>query len=149
MILKLHHLKPSAGSKHRPKRVGRGDASGHGTFSGRGSKGQKSRTGGTRRLQQKGLRRLLLATPKLRGFKSLYPKPAIINLEALEAKFRDGDKISPQILKEKGIIGKIEAGVKILGNGELTKKLEIVGCQASQSAKEKIEKAGGTICGKN
>lgn len=149
MALKLHNLKLSMGSKHRPKRVGRGDASGHGTFSGRGTKGQKSRTGGTRRLQQKGLRRLLLATPKLRGFKSLYSKPAIINLEALEAKFQDGDKISPQILKEKGLIDRIDKGVKILGQGGLHKKLAVEGCAASQSAKEKIEKAGGTICGKS
>lgn len=145
MVLKLHNLKPSAGSKHRPKRVGRGDASGHGSYSGRGQKGQKSRTGGTRRLQQKGLRRLLLATPKTGGFKSPYAKLAIVNLKVLEAKFQDGDKISPLTLKEKGIIGKIDKGVKILGDGRLTKKLAIEGCAVSQSAREKIEKAGGSI----
>lgn len=145
MALSVHQLKSYSGSKHRRKRVGRGNASGHGTFSCRGSKGQKARTGGKNRLKQKGMRHLLLSTPKLRGFKSPYTKSPIINLNLLEKNFQDGESISPKILLEKGLIDTISQGVKILADGQLTKKLEIAGCQVSASAKEKIEKVGGTI----
>lgn len=145
MILKFHHLKSTAGAKHRTKRVGRGNSSGHGTYSGRGGKGQTARKGGSHRLKQKGLRHLLLAMPKLRGFHSQYSKLVVVNLELLEKHFQDGDKITPSVLLEKGLIDTIKSGVKILGQGDLRKKLIMNGCAVSQSAKEKIEKAGGSV----
>lgn len=144
MILRLHQLKPSAGSRHRPKRLGRGNASGHGTYSGRGCKGQKARSGGRNRLKQKGMRFLLLSTPKLRGFKSARIKPAAVNLSALERYFQEGEEITPDALRKKGLIGKMEKEVKILAGGGLTKKLEIKGCALSAAAKILVEKAGGT-----
>jgi len=133
----------------RPKRVGRGGK--RGTYSGRGIKGQRSRAG--RRLKPV-IRELIKRYPKLRGYrqkskiKNQKSKIVILNLEALEKKFKDSEKISPKILLEWKLIPKIKGKtpkVKILGKGELTKKLIIEGCQVSKSAKEKIEKAGGTV----
>lgn len=145
MALSIHQLKPYHGSKHRTKRVGRGNASGHGTFSCRGCKGQKARTGGKNRLKRKGMRHLLLSTPKLRGFHSHYLKPITIDLDLLERHFQNGEQVTPKILLQKELVDIISRGVKILSDGRLTKKLEIEGCRASAQAKEKIEKAGGTI----
>lgn len=147
MILKLHYLKPAAGARHRSKRRGRGNASGRGNYSGRGIKGQKARSGGKKRLQRKGWRRLLMSTPKLRGFKSQYSKPAIINLDLLEKNFQDGEAVSPKILLQKGLIDTMSKGVKILADGRLTKKLEIEECRVSAGAKDKIEKVGGKLKG--
>jgi len=145
MALGLHNLKPNLNSKRKIKRIGRGNASGHGTYSTRGLKGQRARSGGRSGLKQKGWRHILLSAPKLRGFKSLYSKGQIVNLVDLEKKFNDGEKITPQVLAEKKLIANAHFLVKILGKGELNKKLEIVGCSVSASAKEKIEKIGGQI----
>lgn len=146
--MQLHELKPKHKSKKR-KRVGRGGK--RGTYSGRGMKGQKSRAG--RRLKP-AIRGLIKRYPKLRGYrfkskaKSQKSKIAVLNLETLEKKFKSEEKINPQTLLEKKLIRRIKGRIpkiKILGEGKLTKKLAIEGCQASKQAKEKIEKAGGTI----
>ena len=121
------------------KRVGRGNSSGHGTYSGKGQKGQRSRSGvsGLKRL---GMKQVLLRTPKKRGFKSLKPKDNIVNLIDINKNFKDKDKINPKILLKKGLIDNIKLDVKILGKGELKlKDLKFVGMKMSKSVKEKLE----------
>ncbi len=145
MVLQLHNLKSSPGSRKSPQRRGRGDAAGQGSYSGRGQKGQRSRSGGSGGLNRKALRNLLLSTPKLGGFKSFKPRAMAVNLELLGRKFSDGAEISPAILKAQGIIRKDEKKVKILAQGDLKKKFIIKGCLASAAAKEKILKAGGQV----
>ena len=142
--MQLHQLKPKHKLK-KPKRVGRGGK--RGTYSGRGLKGQRSRAG---RKFKPAIRGLIKRYPKLRGykFKRIRPKPAVVNIEILEKKFKAADTITPKVLIEKGVIRRIKGRlpkVKILGRGKLTKKLIIEGCQVSKSAREEIEKAGGTI----
>jgi len=146
--MQLQQLKPIHKFKKR-KRVGHGGK--RGTHSGRGVKGQRARAG--RRLKPV-IRELIKKYPKLRGYRqklkaqSSKLKTAILNLEVLEKKFNAGEKVTPEILLEKRIICKIKGRiplVKILGEGKITKSLTIEGCQWSKSAKEKIEKVGGTI----
>ncbi len=144
MTLTLHTLKPKSGSKRDKKRVGRGLGS-KGTYSGRGVKGQRARSGGRSGLKLKGLRPLMLATPKRRGFNVGKPRPVIVNVGDLAKIFANGAKIDPNVLLKKGLIDKIGAGVKILGKGEIGIKLSFSGCLVSASAKAKIEKAGGTF----
>lgn len=144
--MQLNELK-SKTKRQGSKRVGRGRASGKGKTSGRGTKGQNARAGHKKRPD---VREKLKKLPKLRGYKftSIQNKPAVINLSALEAAFAAGDTINPVVLVERGLItvrrGKT-AKVKVLGDGELTKKFTIAGCMVSASAKSKIEQAGGTI----
>ncbi|MEK7166996.1 MAG: 50S ribosomal protein L15 [Patescibacteria group bacterium] len=142
-MLNLHTLKPAKGSRKKGKRVGRGGK--RGSYSGRGMKGQKARSGGKKGLQLKGLKKMIQSIPKKRGFKSIHPKADIVNIKQLDIKFKNDDKITPEILFKKGLINKIKNKVKILGDGELTKKLIVEKCAVSKSAKEKIEKAGGKI----
>ncbi len=146
--MQLHQLKPIHKLKKR-KRIGRGGK--RGTYSGRGMKGQRARAG---RKMKPVIRELIKKYPKLRGYRqklkaqSSKLKTAILNLEVLEKKFNTGEKITPEILLEKRIIRKIKGKiplVKILAKGEISKKLIIEGCQMSESAKEKIERAGGQI----
>ena len=144
--MQLHQLKPKHKLKRR-KRVGRGGK--RGTYSGRGLKGQRSRAG---RKFKPAIRELIKRYPKLRGykFKSLQParRPSVVNLETLEKKFKAGDKVTPAVLIERGVIRRIKGRlpkVKILGRGKLTKKLTIEGCQVSKQAKEKLEKAEGQV----
>ncbi len=144
MALTLHTIKPFSGSKKKVKRVGRGLGS-TGTYSGRGQKGQKARSGGRGGLKLLGMRRIIMSTPKLRGFKSPHPKMVAVNVGDLEKKFNDGERVTPKTLLEKGLVGKMKAMVKILGEGEFKKKLIIEDCAVSASAKEKIEKAGGAV----
>jgi len=144
MALTLHTIKPFSGSKKKVKRVGRGLGS-TGTYSGRGQKGQKARSGGKKGLKLLGMRRIIMSTPKLSGFKSPYPKMVAVNIKDLEKKFNDGERVTPKTLLEKGLVGKMKVEVKILGSGEMKKKLTIAGCAVSASAKEKIEKVGGKI----
>jgi len=145
MSLTLHTIKPAVGSRKKKKRVGRGDASGHGTYSCRGMKGQRSRSGGKSGLRLKGIKQNLLNIPKLSGFKSRNPKMTVINLDILDKKFDDGEKVNPNILLNKKIVKKLGGGIKILGNGEITKKIIVEKCQLSSGAKKAIEKAGGKI----
>lgn len=145
--MQLHQLKPIHKLKKR-KRIGRGGK--RGTYSGRGIKGQKARAG--RKLKPI-IRELIKRYPKLRGvrmksFSSKSKRQVIVNLAELEKNFNSGDKITPEILLEKGIISKIKGRiprVKILSKGKLTKKLIIQNCYFSMTAKRAIEEAGGTV----
>lgn len=142
--MQLHNIQPKHRTK-KPKRVGRGGK--RGTYSGRGIKGQKARAG---RKLQPSIREIIKRYPKLKGyrFKSKGRFTVAINLAVLEKKFADGEKVTPQILLKKQIIGKIKGRmpeVKILGKGELTKKFIIEGCLVSKGAREKIERTDGTV----
>lgn len=142
-MLKLHALKPYKGSRKRRKVVGRGLGSGHGTYSGRGAKGQNARTGGGVRPGFEGGRQpLIRQIPKLRGFKSPHAKPIAVVLTQLN-KFSDGDVVTEKALKDKGIV-RTDGQVKILGTGEIKRKLE-VHVPATAGAKAAIEKAGGSV----
>ena len=145
MTISLHNLKPQPGSVKSRKRIGRGNASGHGTYSTRGQKGQKQRSGGKKGLNIKGFKRNLLRIPKSRGFKSLEPKAVAFNLSVLEKNFNDNDEVNPITLTEKNIIESPKEKVKILSLGEISKKLTVKDCQISKMAKDKIEKAGGKV----
>ncbi len=143
MPLSLHNLQPKKGSRKSRRRVGRGNASGSGNYSGRGMKGQKARSGASG-LKLKGMKQNILNIPKLRGFKSTSPKARGINLDVLEKKFQNGETVSLKTLRSKDLISKSDSKVKILGEGEITKKLKIgEDILTSKTAKEKIEKAGG------
>jgi len=142
--MQLHELQPIH-KMRKIKRVGRGGK--RGTYSGKGLKGQKARAG---RKTEPIIRKIIKRYPKLRGyrFKSITPEIAVVNLDALEKKFEAGSVVSPKSLLEKKLIRRIKGRVpevKILGQGELKKALTIEGCGASKSAKEKIEKAGGSL----
>lgn len=140
MGLGLNNLKLSVGSKKRKKRVGRGNASGHGTYSTRGMNGQKARTGGKGGLKRLGLRRTILATPKLKGFKSHKAKNQVVNLAVLSKNFKDGDLISPATLAKAKLIRDEKAPIKILGVGELTlKDLKFKDVEVSKSVEEKAK----------
>ncbi|MFH0840472.1 MAG: 50S ribosomal protein L15 [bacterium] len=143
MSLTLHNLK--ANKQKNRKRVGRGNASGHGTYSTRGLKGQKSRSGvsGLKRL---GMKKMILSAPKERGFKSLNPKMQIVKLESLNDRFKSGAVISPSSLFKAGLIAKMNVPVKILSNGELKlENLIFSNLKFSQSALESIKKQKGVI----
>ena len=135
---------PAAGSTHVAKRKGRGPGTGNGKTAGRGHKGQWARSGGGVRIGFEGGQMPLARRLPKRGFNNIFAKRLeAINVSALN-KFEDGAVVNVCDLLEKGIISKCEYGVKILGNGELTKKLTVRASAFSASAKEKIEKAGGT-----
>ena len=141
--MKLHELKPAFGSTTAPKRLGRGIGSGLGKTSGKGHKGAKARSGGGKRPGfEGGQMPLTMRLPK-RGFTNKWRTEYVaINVDRLEI-FEDGQVVTPVELIEMGIIKKIEDGVKIMGNGELTKKLTVQANKFTASAKEKIEAAGG------
>jgi large subunit ribosomal protein L15 len=141
-MLQSHTLKPSPGAKHRPKRIGRGNASGHGTSATRGGKGQTARSGGSRGLKRLGFKNILMATPKLRGFKSLNQKPAEVYLADLEKHFAAGETVDLAALKSKHVIPATAKAAKVLTSGELTKKLIISGIPCTKSALEKIKSLG-------
>jgi len=143
MALSLHTVKPNKGSRRTSKRVGRGLGS-KGTYSGRGVKGQSARSG-VSGLKLKGLRAIMLAQPKLRGFTSLKGKSETITLTQLSRAFSDGAKVTPEILIAKGLANQNKSGIKILNTGTIAIKLSIIGCRVSAGAKEKIEKAGGSV----
>ena len=127
------------------KRVGRGGKKG--TYSGKGMKGQKSRSGYSKRATFEGGKSSLIAhTKKKKGFKSLNAKAETVDLEKLEKNFTDGEKVTKEILKEKNLIKILKSKVKILSNGEITKKLVIdEDILTSEAAKDKIKKAGGEL----
>ena len=142
-MLTLSNLQKSKGSTQRRKIVGRGTGSGTGNYSTRGMKGQRARSGGRTGISLRSMRSYLLRIPKNRGFKSMYPKAATINLEALNDLFKDGEKVNARSLVKLGLIRTIDNGLKILGTGELKKKLTIEANAFSASAFKKIEAAGG------
>ena len=141
----LSSLKPAEGSKQSNNfRKGRGHGSGNGKTAGKGQKGQKARSGGGVRLGFEGGQMPLFRRLPKRGFKNVNTKEFVaINLSVLENKFNDGDEVTVDKLLESGAISKAADGVKILGNGELTKKLDVKVKAYSKSAKEKIEALGG------
>ena len=141
--MKLHELKPAEGATTAAKRLGRGTGSGLGKTSGKGHKGAKARSGGGKRPGfEGGQMPLTMRLPK-RGFTNIFRKEYVaINVDRLEI-FEDGMVVTPVELIQYGIIKNVEDGVKILGNGELTKKLTVQANKFSASAKEKIEAAGG------
>lgn len=142
-MLNLSQLKSSPNSRKRKKRVGRGNSSGHGTYSGKGQKGQRSKSGGRKRLKLKGIRPMIKGLPKLGGFRSIHPRPAIVNLDNLEKNFSAGEIIDPKKILERGLVESTKFGVKVLGNGKLTKKLIVSADAFSESAEKAIKDAGG------
>ncbi|MBN1778973.1 MAG: 50S ribosomal protein L15 [Candidatus Buchananbacteria bacterium] len=142
MALGLHNLKKTKGSTKTVKRLGRGNAS-SGNFSGRGNKGQRSRAGGKGGLKRKGLQGMLRNKPKIDGFKSLKSKKETINLGQLENSFTTGELVNAKKMMQKNLIKTVAFGVKVLGDGKLTKKLTVIADAFSDTAKEAIVKAGG------
>lgn len=148
--MQLHELQPKTPRKSA-KRIGRGGK--RGKTSGKGHKGQKARAGNSSRPE---MREIIKKLPKLRGHgtnrartvNAERVRPEVVNVSALEIHFQSGDTVSPKVLQAKGVVrsrGKKTPLVKILGNGDLTKKLTVTGCTVSVSAKEKIQKAGGSV----
>jgi large subunit ribosomal protein L15 len=144
MTMRLNNLSPRPGAKHRTKRLGCGESSGHGKTSGRGGKGQTARSGGSVRLGFEGGQMPLLRRIPKRGFnnKTFRNNLVIVNVGDLNV-FADGATVTAEALLEQGLLKKLKDGVKILGNGELKKKLTIRVQEFSASAKEKVTKAGG------
>ena len=141
--MNLHDLSPAAGSNPKAYRKGRGNGSGNGKTAGRGQKGQWARSGGGVRVGFEGGQMPLARRIPKRGFNNIFAKPLeAVNVSALE-KFEDGAVVSACDLLEKGILSKCQYGVKILGEGSLTKKLTVRASAFSASAKAKIEEAGG------
>ena len=146
MSIKLHELKPAEGSRKDRNRVGRGIGSGNGKTSGRGHKGQKARSGGGVRPGFEGGQMPIYRRLPKRGFKNIWAKKyAEVNVETLEKKFENGDTVDPVALIEAGVLKTILDGVRILGNGELTKKLTVIANGFTKSAEEKIKAAGGKV----
>jgi len=145
-MIRLHNLKPRPGSRHRTKRLGCGESSGHGKTSGKGHKGQKARSGGSLRLGFEGGQMPLIRRLPKRGFNNAEFKKhyALINLDDLN-EFKAGTVVNEQTLRESKHIRGNVAGLKILGRGELKHGLTIEADRVSGSAREKIEKAGGTV----
>ena len=143
--MKLHELQPVAGSRKERNRVGRGQGSGNGKTAGRGSKGQKARSGGGVRLGFEGGQTPLFRRLPKRGFQNINRKEyAVVNLETLN-RFEDGQEVTAAVLVEAGIVKNEKDGIKVLANGKLERKLTVKANKFSQAAKEAIEAAGGTV----
>ncbi|MBV9268114.1 MAG: 50S ribosomal protein L15 [Acidobacteriaceae bacterium] len=141
--MNLSNLRPPKGQKHKKQRIGQGMGSGRGKYSGRGAKGAKSISGYSKMRGFEGGQMPLHRRLPKRGFTNIFHKEyAIINVASLEA--LDGDTFSPETLLERGIIKKLNSGLKVLGNGELTRKISVRAHVFSKSALEKIQKAGGS-----
>jgi large subunit ribosomal protein L15 len=139
----IHDLSPAEGATHSNKRKGRGHGTGNGKTSGRGHKGQKSRSGGGVRIGFEGGQMPLARRVPKRGFNNIFAKPlTAINVAALN-RFPDGSEVGVEELLSSGVLSKCEYGVKVLGNGTLDKKLTVKAAAFSESAKSKIERAGG------
>lgn len=145
MALGLHNIYPALGSKKKKKIIGRGNSSGHGTYSTRGLKGQKARSGGSGGLNLMGMRSVILSAPKKKGFFRRGVSWVEVNLNKIEANFSDGAIITPELLLKNKIVATIKPGIKILAVGKLTKKVNIRAHAFSASAKKIIEQAGGTV----
>jgi large subunit ribosomal protein L15 len=144
MAISLNSLRPAKGSTHKKKRVGRGPGSGLGKTAGRGEKGQKSRSGYSRKVGFEGGQMPLHRRLPKRGFTNIFKKKWVeISLAALERHFAANDEITPDVLHTRGLIKKAKHDVVVLGNGDLSKPLQISAHRFTKSAKEKIEKAGG------
>ena len=145
--MQLNDLRPAEGSRKNRKRIGRGNSSGHGTTAGRGTKGQLSRSGGGKGAGfEGGQQPLAMRLPKLPGFTNHNRvEYAPVNVSRLEILYADGETVDAETLKAKGVIKHDYIPVKVLGNGELTKKLTVKVDKVSASAKAKIEAVGGRI----
>ena len=145
-MIRLNNMRTRPGSKHRVKRLGCGESSGHGKTSGKGHKGQKARSGGSIRLGFEGGQMPLIRRLPKRGFNNaaFHKNYAIVNLSDL-ASFKEGTVINEQLLREKKMLRGNGDGLKILGDGELKHAVTIEADKISASAREKIEKAGGTV----
>ena len=142
--MELNNLKPKKGARHAKKRVGRGPGSGHGKTSGRGEKGQKSRSGFSRTLGFEGGQMPLHRRLPKRGFTNIFKKEyAVVNLSDLE-RFDNGSTIDEAALRQAGLVKGKNDGIKVLGNGKLSKKLTVHARKFSESARKSIEEAGGT-----
>jgi large subunit ribosomal protein L15 len=142
--MELNNLKPKKGARHAKKRVGRGPGSGHGKTAARGEKGQKSRSGFSRMRGFEGGQMPLHRRLPKRGFTNIFKKEhAVVNLSDLE-RFENGATVDETTLRQAGLIKGKNDGVKILGNGTLTKKLTVVAAKFSETARKQIEAAGGT-----
>lgn len=145
--MQIHDLFPAPGSRKERKRVGRGNGSGHGSTAGRGDKGQNSRAGGGKGPGfEGGQNPMHMRLPKLPGFTNRNRvEYSVVNVARLDALFADGDVVSAETLLEKGVLKSALEPVKVLGDGELTKKLTVQVDKVSVPAKAKIEAAGGTV----
>lgn len=145
MTLSINSLHPAKGSTHKKKRLGRGPGTGLGKTSGRGNKGQKSRSGYSSKVGFEGGQMPLHRRLPKRGFTNIFKKRWIeVSLNALETSFKADDEITPEVLHKRGIIKKAQHDIVVLGNGEISKALKISAHRFTKSAREKIEKAGGT-----
>ena len=145
MVYGLHNLQAPRRNRRALRRLGRGHGSGRGKTAGRGTKGQKARTGGRKGLKRLGLRRILLAAPKMRGFRSLAAKPAVVNVGDLDRAFATGATVTRRALLDAKLIRSKDRTVKVLGGGAFAKALTIKGLAVSAPAKEKIIAAGGRV----
>ena len=146
MALSLNNISPAPGSTHKKKRVGRGPGSGLGKTAGRGHKGQKSRSGYSKKIGFEGGQMPLQRRLPKRGFTNIFKKKWLeISLSKLEENFNASDEITPEILHSRGLIKKAKHDLVILGSGDLTKALKVSAHRFTKAAREKIEKAGGTV----
>jgi len=146
MAISLNSLRPAKGSTHKKKRVGRGPGSGLGKTAGRGEKGQKSRSGYSRKIGFEGGQMPLHRRLPKRGFTNIFKKKWLeVSLAALDKNFNADEEITPELMHSKGIIKKAKHDVVVLGNGEISKALRISAHRFTKSAREKIEKAGGAV----
>ncbi|HVF55717.1 MAG TPA: 50S ribosomal protein L15 [Pyrinomonadaceae bacterium] len=146
MALSLNNLHPAEGSTHKKKRVGRGPGSGLGKTAGRGNKGQKSRSGYSAKIGFEGGQMPLQRRLPKRGFTNIFKKQWIeVSLAALERSFEANEDITPELLHARGIIAKGHRDVVVLGTGEITKALRVAAHRFTKSAREKIERAGGSV----
>jgi large subunit ribosomal protein L15 len=146
MAISLNSLRPAKGSTHKKKRVGRGPGSGLGKTAGRGEKGQKSRSGYSRKVGFEGGQMPLHRRLPKRGFTNIFKKQWLeVSLAALDKHFNADEEITPEVLHDRGIIKKAKHDVVVLGNGEVSKPLRVSAHRFTKSAREKIEKAGGAV----
>jgi large subunit ribosomal protein L15 len=139
MSLAIHTIKPKKGSKKTRKRIGRGNASGTGTYSGKGQKGQNSRAG-VSNLKRLGLRQMLLQTPKKRGFKSIKPNNKVVKIEDINNNFKDNETVNPKALVKKGLVSNLKSPIKILGKEKLKVKVKFEDVKMSKGVAEQVEK---------
>ena len=145
MALSLNNLRPAKGSTHKKKRLGRGPGTGLGKTSGRGEKGQKSRSGYSSKIGFEGGQMPLHRRLPKRGFTNIFKKKWLeVSLEALEKNFGADDEITPEMLHKRGVIKKAKHDIVVLGTGDISKALKVSAHRFTKSAREKIEKAGGT-----
>jgi len=142
--MRIQDIPGDPGRRQKRKRVGRGESSGHGRTSGRGNKGSQSRAGTPKRTHLEGGQMPLIRRLPKRGFTNIFQKRwTVVNLQTLEARFENGAEVTPESLREAGVLHNSETCIKILGQGDLTKTLTVKAHAFSRSAKEKIQAQGG------